>query len=97
MNEITIHIFLDSEGDYQYDIYRGSPEDVATMVDVDINLDGGACTSTMKNAIDMAAEQAKKLVAGCAVCGTTNQEVMPPNSRKCVDCSYQAELDARIG
>jgi hypothetical protein len=26
MDEITIHVFLDSEGDYQYDIYEGSPE-----------------------------------------------------------------------
>jgi hypothetical protein len=65
MNELTIHIFLDSEDNYQYEIYKGSPEDVATIVDdghPDCHLDGGTCTTTMKNAIDMAAQQAKKLV-----------------------------------
>jgi hypothetical protein len=60
MNEITIHIFLDSEGNYQYNIYNISPYEVAD--DVRVSLDGGACTTTMQNAIEMAAEQAKKLV-----------------------------------
>jgi hypothetical protein len=58
MDEITIHVFLDSEGDYQYDIYEGSPEAAGSAA----SIDGGACTTIMKNAIDMAADQAKKLV-----------------------------------
>jgi hypothetical protein len=58
MEEITMHVFLDSEGDWQYDIYEGPPE----AAEKGESLDGGACTTTMRNAIDMAADQAKKLV-----------------------------------
>ena len=60
MDEITIHIFIDSEGNYQYNIFNLSPEQVAS--DRYDSLDGGCCTTTMQNAIDMAADQAKKLV-----------------------------------
>lgn len=56
--EITIHVFQDGEGDFQYNIYKGSPEEAA---DSD-SIDGGACTTTMENALDMAVDQAKKLV-----------------------------------
>lgn len=57
MDEITIHIFLDSAGEYQYGIFKGSPQDA---VDAD-SIDGGICTSDMRNAIDMAAGHAKEL------------------------------------
>jgi hypothetical protein len=56
--EITIHIFRDSAGEFQYGIYKGGPSEAAEGE----TIDGGACTSTMQNAIDMAADQAKKLV-----------------------------------
>ena len=58
LEEITIHVFRDSAGEFQYGIYKGSPEEAAEAD----TIDGGACTSTMQNAIDMAADQAKKLV-----------------------------------
>jgi hypothetical protein len=56
--EITIHIFRDIAGEFQYGIYKGSPTEAADGE----TIDGGACTSTMQNAIDMAADQAKKLI-----------------------------------
>jgi hypothetical protein len=58
MNEITIHIFHDSADEYQYAIYKGSPEEAAGTDPID----GGACTTNMQNAIEMAAGQAKKVV-----------------------------------
>ena len=58
MDDITIHIFLDSEGEYQYDIYRCSPE----QAEHEDSVDGGCCTTTMANAIDMAADQVKNLL-----------------------------------
>jgi hypothetical protein len=66
MDEITIHLFLDSEGNYQFNTYEGSPQEVAAEVEGEMDehlaRDGGCCTTTMANAIDMAADQAKKLV-----------------------------------
>ena len=59
MDEITIHIFRDSADEFQYHIYKGLPDDALLGED---SLDGGSCTTTMQNAIDMAAAQAKKLV-----------------------------------
>lgn len=60
MDEITIHIHADSNGEgYHYDIYRGSPDDA---IDAD-SLDGGLCTTTIENAMDMAMEQARALVS----------------------------------
>jgi len=56
--EITLHVFRDSAGDFQYGIYKGGPLEAAEGD----SIDGGACTTTMQNAIDMAADQAKKLV-----------------------------------
>lgn len=58
IEEITIHVFRDSAGEFQYGIYKGSPEEAADRE----TIDSGACTSTMRNAIDMAADQANKLV-----------------------------------
>lgn len=57
--DLTITIFFDSAGDYQYHIYAGSPEEAAGDTE---SLDGGACTSNMANAIDMACQQAKDLI-----------------------------------
>lgn len=53
---MTIHIHLDGEGEWQYDIYLASPEQIAEGEAE--SLDGGACTSTLQNAIEMASEQA---------------------------------------
>jgi hypothetical protein len=55
MPEITIHIFPSSEEDgFMYEIYLGSPEETT---DTD-SFDGGLCTSTFENAVEMAADQA---------------------------------------
>lgn len=45
---------------YQYNIYDASAEDVANG---DIaSLDGGACTTSLANALDMATKQAHELI-----------------------------------
>lgn len=52
-HELTIRIFRSSEGDgYYYDIYD---EDVTN--DDAVPLDGGFCTTTMQNALEMALSQ----------------------------------------
>jgi hypothetical protein len=58
LEEITIHVFRDSAGDFQYGIYKGSPEEAAENE----SIDGGACTTTMQNALGMAVAQAKELI-----------------------------------
>lgn len=58
MHEMTIHIYPTDQGGYKYDIYRGSPED-AEGAD---SIDGGHCTTTMVNALGMAASQAEALM-----------------------------------
>ena len=56
MNEIYISIQEASEGGFFYDIYAEEPH-------CDLEpIDGGVCTSTLANAIEMACEQAKKLI-----------------------------------
>lgn len=59
INELVIRIFeSDNEPGYFYDIY-----DTADITDDDAeSVDGGFCTSTIENALDMAIEQAKKLI-----------------------------------
>ena len=57
MEAITIIIYEASEGGYMYDIYEG--EGVPPCEDA---YDGGHCTSTLENAIEMAASQAVDLV-----------------------------------
>ena len=58
MQEIIIHVFASSNGDgYMYDIY----DDENKMEGGD-SIDGGLCTSTMENALDMAVDQAKALL-----------------------------------
>lgn len=58
MDEITIKVwFSESENGYMYDIFD--------TVDVDEDtesVDGGLCTTTMANAIDMATSQALQII-----------------------------------
>ena len=62
MDEITIHIFAASDGGYMYDIYPCAPDkSYAGGGDIE-SVDGGLCTTTMKNALDMAASQALDLI-----------------------------------
>lgn len=58
MDTITIDIFLNSEGEYQYDIYE-NPEALENGEDA---LDGGICTSDINNALEMAFDQAKEIL-----------------------------------
>lgn len=47
-------------GEFEYNIYDGSPEDI---VDEGIDSsDGGLCTTTIDNALEMAAEQTQALI-----------------------------------
>ena len=55
---IAISIFLDSDGNYQYNI----AEDIEELSEGE-SLDGGACTTTIVNALEMATEQAQGLLA----------------------------------
>jgi len=55
---LTIDIYENSEGDWNYDIYNCS-EDKEAGID---SLDGGCCTSTIENALEMATDQAKQLL-----------------------------------
>jgi hypothetical protein len=59
MNEIIIRVSLDEviEG-YSFYIYDGDGAYIACE-----EADGGLCTSTMENALDMAVEHAKELLA----------------------------------
>lgn len=58
MKEITIHLYEASEGGFMYEIYDCAPEDTE---DVD-SIDGGFCTTTIENALDMARDQALLLI-----------------------------------
>lgn len=59
MNETTIHIRESSGGDgYIYDIYDVAPDDV----EFNDPVDGGLCTSNIKNAIEMAFNQTIQVV-----------------------------------
>lgn len=56
--ELIIKISLSSEGDgYNYDIYLGDDK----YMDGDSE-DGGFCTTTLENALEMATEQVKQLI-----------------------------------
>jgi len=61
IDEMTLHIYASDEGGYKFDIYEGSPEEVAG--DERESLDGGHCTGTQANAIDMASAQAQALIS----------------------------------
>ena len=56
---LTIDIYQNSDGDYNYDIYNGAND----LENGDDSLDGGTCTSTLENALEMAFDQAKILLA----------------------------------
>lgn len=53
--ELVISIFENSEGELQYDLYDSQD----AFNNGDDCIDGGVCTSTMKNALEMAYELAK--------------------------------------
>lgn len=55
---ITINIFEVDEG-YQYDIYKNT--DLSELDGAD-PIDGGLCTTTIENALNMATEQTSKLI-----------------------------------
>lgn len=55
MPEITIHIFPASDEGFMYDIFLTDPEGAAEEIDA---FDGGQCTTTFANALEMAADQA---------------------------------------
>jgi len=57
MNEIIIYVREASEGGYVYDIYESEDD-----FNDGNSVDGGLCTSTMINAIEMASEQAQGLL-----------------------------------
>lgn len=67
MKEITIVIYEScQEEGFGYDIYEGNLVDGN---DIEVNsLDGGHCTTTIENAIDMACSQAKDLIKGECQC-----------------------------
>ncbi len=60
MENLTIKIYQSSEADgFYYDIFDGEELENDDQCD---SLDGGFCTSTMENALEMATEQAKELI-----------------------------------
>ena len=58
MDEITIHVFVDADGNYQYNIYDCPPEDVETSRPID----GGTCEMTMSSAMGIAIDHTKSLL-----------------------------------
>lgn len=59
IQELTIKIFKSSTGDgYYYDIFDTAQPDHEEAG----SIDGGFCTTTMENAIDMACNQAQDLL-----------------------------------
>ena len=60
MENITITINRASDEDgYLYDIYLATPEEIESGADSE---DGGMCTSTIAEALDMARDQAQLLI-----------------------------------
>ena len=57
MEEIIIHVREAMDGGYLYDIYEDEAEFSA-----DRSLDGGLCTTTLKNAFGMALSQAHDIL-----------------------------------
>jgi hypothetical protein len=58
MNEITIKIWPASDEGYMYDIF-----DTSEPTEDAIAVDGGQCTTTLENALEMAYEQAQALIS----------------------------------
>lgn len=60
MENLTITIaWSEEEKGYMYDIYNGTPEDIERGIDSE---DGGCCTGSLSDALEMANEQAKTIV-----------------------------------
>ena len=57
MKSIIIEIFEASEGGYMYDIYINKEMEIEGYSE-----DGGLCTSTIENALEMATSQASELI-----------------------------------
>lgn len=57
MQELIITISQTNEGEYQYDIY-----DNQEAFENGNSLDGGVCTTTIANALEMAYKQAKDTI-----------------------------------
>jgi len=60
MQEITITLLRDSENNWLYDIYSGFPDMSVSLESEDATLteiDGGCCTTTLKNALGMISSQ----------------------------------------
>jgi hypothetical protein len=57
MDELIIHIYEASDEGYMYDIFTS--EDAQQNGDA---IDGGQCTTTLANALEMATDQAKALL-----------------------------------
>ena len=60
VEELTIHIFAAADGGYMYDIYAAAPDSEA--VENGASDDGGLCTTTIENALDMARSQALDII-----------------------------------
>lgn len=58
MDEITIHLFIDRDGNYQYRVYDCPPEDVVDTR----TIDEGICEMTMANAVGIAVDKTKSLL-----------------------------------
>jgi hypothetical protein len=54
MNEIIIHIYENSDGDYNYELYTG--EDAFTEREGEGDIDSGTCTGTLQEAVSMATD-----------------------------------------
>lgn len=60
MKNITITIsYSEGEEGYMYDIYTCTPEQIADGADSE---DGGCCTGSLADALEMATEQAKAII-----------------------------------
>ena len=55
---MSINIFESSDGGYIYDIYDCE----ADAIDRHDSIDGGLCTTTIENALEMAFDQARDLL-----------------------------------
>lgn len=60
INELTIRVYEASDGGYMYDIYGHDHGEWCK--DYCSPLDGGQCTTTIANALDMARDQAQHLI-----------------------------------
>ncbi len=104
MEALTIRIYAAAEGGYMYDIYD---TDVADNIEPELeSVDGGLCTTTMLNALGMAAQQAEELIERakgeeCPGCGADmGGDHQPPQAisryqhgRLCSPCGTQEAIE----